>query len=105
LFSTATPPLVSPLSLHDALPIFCVSRGLVDPVVDADHALEPVAGVIESIAARRGQHRIAGDGEQRADLTVSRCGDLLGEARGRQDRKSTRLNSSHDQISYAVFCL
>src|SRR2546428_4559526 len=24
---------------------------------------------------------------------------------GRRDRKSTRLNSSHDQISYAVFCL
>src|SRR2546428_7051756 len=24
---------------------------------------------------------------------------------GSQDRKSTRLNSSHDQISYAVFCL
>src|SRR5206468_6888216 len=24
---------------------------------------------------------------------------------GRSDRKSTRLNSSHDQISYAVFCL
>src|SRR2546421_8237464 len=23
----------------------------------------------------------------------------------RVDRKSTRLNSSHDQISYAVFCL
>src|SRR2546421_878835 len=23
----------------------------------------------------------------------------------RRDRKSTRLNSSHDQISYAVFCL
>src|SRR2546430_3207657 len=23
----------------------------------------------------------------------------------RQDRKSTRLNSSHSQISYAVFCL
>jgi len=22
-----------------------------------------------------------------------------------RDRKSTRLNSSHDQISYAVFCL
>src|SRR2546421_5830315 len=27
----------------------------------------------------------------------------LRERRG--DRKSTRLNSSHDQISYAVFCL
>src|SRR5206468_8791974 len=26
-------------------------------------------------------------------------------ARGWLDRKSTRLNSSHDQISYAVFCL
>src|SRR2546428_7494768 len=25
--------------------------------------------------------------------------------RGEGDRKSTRLNSSHDQISYAVFCL
>src|SRR5438309_3482433 len=24
---------------------------------------------------------------------------------GRQDRKSTRLNSSHSSISYAVFCL
>src|SRR5206468_10805320 len=24
---------------------------------------------------------------------------------GQGDRKSTRLNSSHDQISYAVFCL
>src|SRR5690349_23479824 len=24
---------------------------------------------------------------------------------GRQDRKSTRLNSSHVEISYAVFCL
>src|SRR2546428_9214618 len=26
-------------------------------------------------------------------------------AHGEGDRKSTRLNSSHDQISYAVFCL
>src|SRR5206468_12628501 len=26
-------------------------------------------------------------------------------AAARADRKSTRLNSSHDQISYAVFCL
>src|SRR2546428_6008211 len=27
------------------------------------------------------------------------------DARHLLDRKSTRLNSSHDQISYAVFCL
>src|SRR5205085_11551426 len=37
---------------------------------------------------------------------------LVGDGRGKQplagelpDRKSTRLNSSHSQISYAVFCL
>src|SRR2546430_4739992 len=28
-----------------------------------------------------------------------------GRGGGRTDRKSTRLNSSHSQISYAVFCL
>src|SRR2546430_5236067 len=28
-----------------------------------------------------------------------------GTGRRHQDRKSTRLNSSHSQISYAVFCL
>src|SRR2546430_8566693 len=28
-----------------------------------------------------------------------------GATAGREDRKSTRLNSSHSQISYAVFCL
>src|SRR2546430_12522322 len=27
------------------------------------------------------------------------------ETQNRSDRKSTRLNSSHSQISYAVFCL
>src|SRR2546430_6303000 len=30
---------------------------------------------------------------------------LVGGTVVRQDRKSTRLNSSHSQISYAVFCL
>src|SRR2546427_9093648 len=30
---------------------------------------------------------------------------LAGRERQRRDRKSTRLNSSHSQISYAVFCL
>src|SRR3712207_7347757 len=31
--------------------------------------------------------------------------EQLGELVARQDRKSTRLNSSHANISYAVFCL
>src|SRR2546430_9143240 len=32
-------------------------------------------------------------------------GDSIGDGLQHQDRKSTRLNSSHSQISYAVFCL
>src|SRR2546430_9508578 len=37
---------------------------------------------------------------------VRACGlDQDQEADWREDRKSTRLNSSHSQISYAVFCL
>src|SRR5690349_23049157 len=32
-------------------------------------------------------------------------GIALQESAGREDRKSTRLNSSHVEISYAVFCL
>src|SRR3712207_7953768 len=31
--------------------------------------------------------------------------DAPGDARHGEDRKSTRLNSSHANISYAVFCL
>src|SRR2546430_10246475 len=65
------------LSLHDALPIF---RG---------------------IPRQRGS--IAGQEQCR----VWFGGVLLGAPGhvGLQDRKSTRLNSSHSQISYAVFCL
>src|SRR6266403_4532690 len=34
------------------------------------------------------------------------CGDSVTcTSSGRSDRKSTRLNSSHVEISYAVFCL
>src|SRR2546428_4416947 len=41
-------------------------------------------------------------------LTTCAGGQFLGAGDpwlSRTDRKSTRLNSSHDQISYAVFCL
>src|SRR3712207_8912046 len=45
-------------------------------------------------------------------VTVERDGHLLEPQRGHEpphepvaDRKSTRLNSSHANISYAVFCL
>src|SRR2546427_931423 len=44
-------------------------------------------------------HRVGGDALP-VHVTVS-----LAERPGHVDRKSTRLNSSHSQISYAVFCL
>src|SRR2546430_7171510 len=40
----------------------------------------------------------------RVDLQSDK-GPRLHGLRGCRDRKSTRLNSSHSQISYAVFCL
>src|SRR3712207_8096427 len=36
---------------------------------------------------------------------ASSCAAISGESVSPKDRKSTRLNSSHAKISYAVFCL
>src|SRR5690242_21103747 len=48
----------------------------------------------------RGADVQAGREERRGQLTWP-----AGAPRSRTDRKSTRLNSSHMSISYAVFCL
>src|SRR3712207_8320676 len=51
-----------------------------------------------------GEHHRAGRGnEQGADRLAG--DEVLGIAVSLGDRKSTRLNSSHANISYAVFCL
>src|SRR5438445_6641190 len=42
---------------------------------------------------------------QRRHLPGSASGGCSGRRAGGRDRKSTRLNSSHANISYAVFCL
>src|SRR5215510_16117815 len=42
---------------------------------------------------------------RRAQVGVRRAADVAAPASRRADRKSTRLNSSHVAISYAVFCL
>src|SRR2546427_8064702 len=68
------------LSLHDALPIS--RRGLDVPCQPLLPPFVLGAGVDHHGAIRRPVER---------DLPL--------------DRKSTRLNSSHSQISYAVFCL
>src|SRR3989440_1656049 len=38
-------------------------------------------------------------------MRCENCVKTRSDERPGRDRKSTRLNSSHDQISYAVFCL
>src|SRR5690606_39115259 len=52
------------------------------------------------------QQLVAGHSVQMADITVGSVTkvELVGY-KARVDRKSTRLNSSHVKISYAVFCL
>src|SRR5688572_32406186 len=47
-------------------------------------------------------YRFAGHGAADNDQSLYRTPEEVEKAR---DRKSTRLNSSHSQISYAVFCL
>src|SRR5688572_31699319 len=56
---------------------------------------------------RRRERHVARD-RSRSARAVDRRVSSRPAARGAaapQDRKSTRLNSSHSQISYAVFCL
>src|SRR5438067_7601652 len=82
-YSYSRPPVLYTLSLHDALPI------LLDSVL-ASTAKRSAAGAIEL----RTSVRDWADGRPRTLVRSSIA-----------DRKSTRLNSSHVSISYAVFCL
>src|SRR5690606_41502857 len=86
------PTVNDPLSLHDALPI---SVG--DDLTGVHHA-DPVAeggGEVEVVQGDHGGHAQAAHQPQHVELV----------AQVEVDRKSTRLNSSHVKISYAVFCL
>src|SRR3712207_7138825 len=86
------------LSLHDALPISAAvdarPPGLAVPQQVDQGAVEPL------------RVRVGLGEEPRDDAGTEPAGagvrDVLP---GQQDRKSTRLNSSHANISYAVFCL
>src|SRR3712207_8674707 len=75
------------LSLHDALPILARAIRIVALGQDG-HVADAAA-----VEARRLQGYGRGRDLQRRGI------------HGRRDRKSTRLNSSHANISYAVFCL
>src|SRR5438132_2986071 len=76
------------LSLHDALPI----SGENDVFLDGG----------KEYLARYGQGTVGGKGWQSFD---HRGVHFIGLVNVERDRKSTRLNSSHTVISYAVFCL
>src|SRR3712207_7976867 len=83
------------LSLHDALPIFEVGPDAVHLVDVGD----PRDAVLVGLAPDRlGLRLDAGDRVEQRDRAVEHAQRAL-------DRKSTRLNSSHANISYAVFCL
>src|SRR2546422_6376060 len=51
----------------------------------------------------RSLRRLGDDSVDQAEMQQIRSGEL--QRSRRRDRKSTRLNSSHGYISYAVFCL
>src|SRR3712207_7077792 len=54
----------------------------------------------------REQAALLGAGRVRRSVgTTRRQAGVLVSGPGQRDRKSTRLNSSHANISYAVFCL
>src|SRR5689334_24800818 len=87
----AATPEIYTLSLHDALPI--------------SRASEQRGGERRPILS---DLRDSGAIEQDADvvLFIHRPEMYQKEdSEGNRDRKSTRLNSSHSSISYAVFCL
>src|SRR5438552_2804244 len=94
-FNAPAPTEFYTLSLHDALPISPDVDHRVTQDVQAldDQLLELEAAVIGS----------GRDAQRLRDR--SRPTRVLSRARGGRDRKSTRLNSSHQIISYAVFCL
>src|SRR3712207_9183774 len=73
------------LSLHDALPISVVDAPALQAGDQRGQRLRLASAGGGAGRRRGGRHR-------------------LGGGRG-LDRKSTRLNSSHANISYAVFCL
>src|SRR5205085_9069908 len=92
-------------SLHDALPIFG-SGGRRSRTAEDSLSIRPIGPAPERVVERARPAEIAG-GPPRPRGQCRGWGDALGNTRpgdGGRDRKSTRLNSSHSQISYVVFC-
>src|SRR5207247_5805682 len=93
-FTRPAPPVPHPLSLHDALPICARPPGHGVVVLDEE-------GVACDRLRLPGAVQVRHVREPRAEALLR---DQV-EHPVQEDRKSTRLNSSHEWISYAVFCL
>src|SRR5690606_41689330 len=87
-YTDPAPSHIYTLSLHDALPIS--SPQYLDDILDV--VTDMAAKVMEAAACSI--YLLDEEGQQ-LELRSTRP----------RDRKSTRLNSSHVKISYAVFCL
>src|SRR5690606_41875236 len=87
-------PTTHPLSLHDALPIY-EGAGL-----GHERQFAHVALLLLDVLHRLGGRLLVVDHQAHGGAQRGSIGQPA-----RTDRKSTRLNSSHVKISYAVFCL
>src|SRR5207249_9316968 len=98
-----TAPPICTLSLHDALPIL-FERHLGDPpgFIDAVMLQQQFHSQVCGTALGMNLDEPCFKGEFAFAMLK---GSQNVDANTLQDRKSTRLNSSHVSISYAVFCL
>src|SRR5207245_5214042 len=93
------------LSLHDALPIFKERESARFAVAFFDLLRSPETheGLAASLRGRKTALKILFDSEFQMSGHFRVEFTILPGAAEQRDRKSTRLNSSHGSISYAVF--
>src|SRR5256886_5824750 len=99
-FKNPPPPEISTLPLHAALPIYDIGEYALNtgvPDTESTSMCQKRKGCPRSSVSRMGQISSSGKLMMKASREAALSAGL--------DRKSTRLNSSHSQISYAVFCL
>src|SRR5699024_12630409 len=92
------------LSLHDALPISENDGWGSDLMYTAPYERDPPASTEESPMPERWKQDVVEPTRRLDRMSWMLASSVLALAH-ELDRKSTRLNSSHVSISYAVFCL